>query len=558
MKPPYYLRSLYVLVLLSVVCYYDSIAQNNALYWVSFHNKDATTYTLTQAQDFLTPKSIARKNQRGAVIDSLDMPVCEAYIDTVVGITNGTLRMSSKWMNGIAISTSDTASMASVRALPFVKETTLISRWNGAWPYSTRNGSAYTPTQLPDTFLAPVAFDESYYNAGWQQIHLCEGAFLHENAWDGQGVTIAVIDAGFDGLYSATALQTIRDEQRIEDAFAFLTRDTHITASGDHGLKVLSILAANTPHVFVGTAPKASYLLYSVDDEATESYIEVYAFVAAMERADSMGADIISSSLGYTTFDEASFDFDTSAMDGLSNPLTAMVNLAVDKGMLVIQSAGNMGNSSWKYLMYPADAQKALTVGSVNNQKMIATSSGIGRAGIDKPDVVAMGVGARAINNNNSVTVVNGTSFATPIISGLAACLWQAHPEWSIAKMLQTIKNSGHLGPNATQDRYGYGVPNFRRAFNEEVTTPEYKELLIEQIKVYPNPCYEALSIQSRFNTPITAIDIYNVWGQKVAALRPQTPHYPIQINTAMLPSGTYYLQVQSKHGSSNATFQKL
>lgn len=548
------LRHAAVLMISGLLCGSGSMlsAQTVDVLWVSFTDKAGTPYTLSNPRDFLTQAAIDRRLRFGITTDSTDLPVNESYISNTATVSNGTPWLASRWLNGVLLQTADSSVAAQIRALPYVADCQWVTRFSNGWPYI----KAQAP-QVPGdvTPAQPVSMDATYYGGGWNQIHTCEGEFLHERGYEGQGMLIAVIDAGFSGLYNNSYFEHLVSEGRIADRYSFLRNDTFITQDGDHGLRVLSVMAGYRPDAFVGTAPKARYALYQTDHQNTESFVEVYAWIAALERADSIGADIVNNSLGYSIFDESVHNFTTATLDGHSNLLSRMANTGASKGMLIVSSAGNEGNRPWKHILFPSDGDSVLAVGNTDAGKHIHYTSGKGPAGLSKPDVVAMGTNARVINRISSIAPGNGASFATPVVSGLAACFWQLDRNRHPAEIRSLIRQYGHLGVNDSMQLYGYGVPDFKRMAQPYVSIKETAPAAA--ITVYPNPSPGTITV-SASGERIIRYQVINMTGKVLLQETLVPGRTTAEPDVSNLAPGIYTLLVYTDKAVSSSLFTRL
>lgn len=548
-----YHKLLIAILLLMPALTLDLSAQQYDVLWVTFNDKSTTPFSIGQPQNFLSDRALARRNHQQIPIDSLDIPVCDTYISDVVQVSNGEIHLHSRWLNGILIKVSDSSIAQQIRQLTFVESCIFITRFATGWPYISTpyipqpNTSASIPT--------PVSFEEQYYGSAWQQIHLCEGEFLHRNELLGTDILIAVLDAGFSGLYNNSYLDSLLLHNNIIDRYSFLRNDTNIAQGSDHGLKVLSIMAGHAPNKYVGTAPRAQYALYQTDHAGSESYLEVFTWIAALERADSIGADIVNNSLGYTTFDEAAFNFALSEMDGHSNIITQVANIGATKGMLIVNSAGNYGNTLWQHVTFPADAQKCLTVGNVNTDGYIHHTSGKGLDSLYKPDITALGTGTRYINENNSISIGSGNSFSTPIISGLSACYWQLNKSWTPELIIEKLKTSAHLGINDSMIYYGYGIPNFRIMSQEYINihNPAVKDR--SSLTVFPNPAQQRCTISS--SIPFYKYLVYDVLGRLQQENILKKASLTASIDLSDFPKGMYIIMTYTDNGLLKIKFTK-
>lgn len=510
---------------------------------IYFKDKNATTFHLSQPEDFLSERAIQRREKFNILIDSADLPVCQSYIDSVLSITSGQWHCQSKWQNTIVVFLNDTSTILPLDSLAFFKTAKLVA----VYP----NG---LPKAAPDTFPAsahkPTGFDTNYYAAAWDQINLCKGQYLHEQGQTGKGIVIALIDAGYYGIDNSPVFDSLLNSGRLIDRWNFV-EDTLIgNQEGGHGTEVLSCIAGYLPNTFVGTAPQASIALYTSEDLQSEQPIEEDNWTAAAERADSLGTDMITTSLGYNTFDPPFPDETFNHFDGHSTFIAQAANFAAAKGIFVVASVGNEGNNSWHYMLTPGDADSALTIGAVNNQNIAPAFSGWGpnAANIIKPDVVAMGVGNSVVNLTGNIQSANGTSLATPVIAGLAACLMQADTlaaPWVLKALIRSVSDL-YTHPDSQK---GYGLPDFALAY-QKMTKIEQGMSPKSQLhfKLYPNPVSARLvhiRFSQKYSTPLI-IRLYDMTGKVVWHSQKQnnaSENYDLSLPD--LTTGNYRLSIQ-------------
>lgn len=427
--------------------------QDTLKYRISLADKAATTYSLKQPERFLSAKAIERRKRQNLTIDSTDLPVCERYVDRIrrEGVT---VVARGKWENFVTVSCNDTATIARIATLPFVRRTERVWKISGKdeFPASQRDTLSNSTVYRPDTI----------YGTGDRQIRMNNGDKLHAAGFRGEGMSIAVIDAGFHNVDRIAAMQNIR----IAGTKDFVFPSSDIYAESSHGTGVLSCLAMNQPGVMIGTAPEATYWLLRSEDEHTEHLVEQDYWAAAVEFADSLGVDVVNTSLGYYAFDDAACNYEYRQLDGRHSLISRQASRLADKGMLLVCSAGNSGAGVWKKITPPADAENVLTVGAVDLNGLLAPFSSIGNTADNrlKPDVVTLGQGVEIIRTNGNQGKANGTSFSSPIICGLAACLWQACPQLTVRELIELIRRSGNRA-NHPDNIYGYGVPDMWQAY---------------------------------------------------------------------------------------------
>lgn len=431
----------------------DAIAQDSLRYHIDLKDKVATEYSLKHPEKFLSSKALQRRQKQNLQVDSTDLPVPEAYIKAIRQ-TGVKVLVTSKWENFVTVSCNDTALIDKIRTLPFVKSATKVWKTPANVIASSRRDTIINDlTVNPDTI----------YGTSYGQIHVSKADLLHEAGFKGQGMTIAVIDGGFHNFDRIPAL----DNVKVLGTKDFVESDADIFAESTHGLSVLSCMATNKPGVMIGTAPEASYWLLRSEDSDSEYPIEQDYWVAAVEYADSVGVDLINTSLGYNEFDDSSMDFKLRDLNGKHSVISRAASRLADKGMILVCSAGNSGNSVWKKITPPGDADNVLTVGAIVWQTgVIASFSSVGNTqdGRVKPDVVAAGVRADVINSHGSQGKANGTSFASPIMCGMVACLWQACPTLTAKEVIDLVRQAGDRA-EFPDNIYGYGIPDMWKAY---------------------------------------------------------------------------------------------
>ncbi|MEI8279312.1 MAG: S8 family peptidase [Bacteroidota bacterium] len=490
-------RSILCLSVLLVLCSSAYALSDQYAYRITFPNKQGTVLSLSNPLSFLSQRAIDRRTHQSIAIDSTDLPVSPAYLDSVLTLVSGSvLHVTSRWLNSCVILVSDTNQVHNLWGKSFVTSIRLVGYYAGGLhnrPAIIDNNnftSSVTPAYIP---LAKTTGSATYYGSGaFVQTSMVSGDFLHDLGYKGQGMLIAIVDNGYGTIFTNPFFDSLTTSGRIVDQYDFVLHTSTINTLYTHGLECLSQLAANIPGQFVGSAPYANYALYVTEIETSEQRMELDNMVAGAERADSAGADIITSSLGYDTFDTPSDNFVFANFDGVTTIVAQAANMATKKGMLFITSAGNEGGNTWNNILTPGDADSALTIGSVDAATIIATSSGWGpNAALQrKPDVCALGHEATIIANNGVVTTGDGTSYSTPQIAGWAACLWQASPS-ATPYMLRTAINKSADHYATPDDHRGYGVPNFHTA---------YTSLGIKDTPVYPTNTWIVL----KNNNPIT------------------------------------------------------
>jgi hypothetical protein len=456
------------LLLLLLLRFTDDVCAQYSKHVIFFTDKNETSFSLSNPSAYLSAKSISRKTRYQVPIDSNDLPVVQRYVDSVRLAGAVTILGRSRWLNAVIIQTTDGVALQKINSFPFVKKRDSVA-------FKTGSIILPQPAKLPRINpLGPLNYartsqttaDTFNYGASSNQIKIHKGEFLHNIGARGQTMSIAFLDAGFTGFQTNRFFDSARNRNQILGTWDFVSGNSNVNEDHPHGLNCFSIVAAYIPGTFIGSCPEASYYLLRTEDAPTEQIIEEYNWVLGAEYADSAGADLISSSLGYTTFDNPVYDHSYADMNGNTTVISRMADLAAKKGILVVNSAGNDGSGSWRYIGAPADGDSVLSVGAVNNSGIIASFSSYGPTsdGQIKPDVVSVGVATVLSNTSGNTTTGNGTSFSCPNMAGLAACLWQLFPEFNNWKIITTLRQSADRF-NTPHEQYGYGLPNMKKAF---------------------------------------------------------------------------------------------
>ena len=447
-----------------------SATQAQTRYIIKFKDKGTNPFSIANPSQYLAQRAIQRRIRYGIAIDSLDLPVTPRYIDSIRLAGVVTILNASKWLNQVTIKTTDAVALAKINSLPFVKSSMPIAaKANEVFTPVNKilDGPQNTNAEYPNLLSARVSADAINYGAAYGQIHLHLGEFLHNHGFKGEGMQVAVLDAGFFRYQNLPTFDSIKINNQILNTYDFVANESSVNEDDSHGMNCLSTIAANLPGTFVGTAPKAIFCLYRTEDVASETRIEEHNLAAGYERADSIGVDVCTVSLGYTTFDFPSQNYTYADMNGNTTMSAIASDIAAKKGMLPVIAAGNEGTSAWRYIATPADADSVMTVGAVDTLGNVGNFSSFGPTsdGRIKPNVAATGVRAVVASPSTGLPVYsNGTSFAAPNIAGLTTCLWQAFPEYNNMAILDAMQraSSRFTTPN---DRIGYGIPDMKKAF---------------------------------------------------------------------------------------------
>ena len=489
-------------------------------YRVTFKDKNGTL-SFADSLQFLSQKALQRRAFQGIPLDSTDLPVVQAYIDTVMQTANALrLHAVSKWFNHVVIICSDSMKRVNLEALPMVASVKLVARF-GNGVFKPAPDTKKFPEVEPITTLNKTTGNSAYYGLSYQQVDLIEADCLHDLGFRGDSMDIAVFDINFRYTNTCIAFDSLRQQQRIKDTFNFCRDTAWVFNPGipsSHGMNVLGCMAANWPGTYVGTAPNANFFLYITEDNLVEQPIEEDNWLAAAERSDSAGVYIINSSLGYNQFDNvlSSSNYTYANMNGQVSLIARAANKAVSKGIFVVNAQGNEGFSAWHYLLTPADGDSVYAVGMVDGSG-IWGGSGYGPTsdGRTKPDGMALGKGAGLIGDNCQVGFANGSSFATPIMSGAIACLWQSVPTLPVWKLRNIIRMSSDRYNNVN-NTHGYGIPNFCTAYGIATGTSDVLSI-DHRYAFFPNPSTASFTIKAYDGAdPMYAVRIYDASGRLV------------------------------------------
>lgn len=527
-------------------------AQTGNRYWIAFTDKNNSPYSLNNPAAYLSQRAIQRRTNQGIAIDSSDLPVNRRYLDSLMA-KGATVRHTSKWLNGATVEVPNLQVLADIQALPFVR----ASRKTGRISYQRHviedKFGSYTHAS---PMMRIDRLTNADYGASYNQIRLHNGDVLHNLGYRGEGMRIAVFDAGFINVNVLSCFDSLFSQNRIVDTYDFVDLNTNPYVFDSHGTYVLGCMAGVIPGELIGTAPRAQYMLYRTENNVagSENQIEEDNWVAAAERADSAGADVFNTSLSYTTFDDPSMNYSYADMNGNTARITRASDMAAKKGILVVASAGNYGGGGWTYIGAPADGDSVLSVGATNaeGQRIGFSSLGPTSDGRIKPEVMAQGSAAVSCAlNGQGITFVSGTSFSGPIMAGLATILWQAHPTRTNMQIFEALKQSGsnRLTPN---NQLGWGLPDLQLALNS-LSARDISA--VEQLKVYPNPFSDRLQIQ--FEQKISSINTLNlrdlqgriVYSENMGRVPSGMQGMQLTLPETLVP-GMYLLEISNEYNT--------
>ncbi|WP_227687137.1 S8 family peptidase [Spirosoma arboris] len=525
------------LVLLLLLSQLNGFSQVTRKYLVLLRDKANTPYSVSKPEQFLSQRSILRRQKQNIAVLERDLPVNPTYI-TQLQQAGAKIWFPSRWMNAVLVEADD-ATIAAIQKLAFVKGLEFGRSLANARVSATEAPPAVSYTA--DSFGKFGTVDAPLnYGTSQDQVTQLGADKMHQQGYHGEGMLIGLLDAGFLNANKVPYLKPVFDENRVLATYDFVKKETSVYEDDSHGLSCLSTIAATADNQLYGTAYKASFILLRTEDANSEKQIEEANWLLGAEYADSAGVDVISSSLGYTQFDDASTNYTYQNMDGKTALCSRAAQIATETGMVVVVAAGNEGSSSWHYISAPSDAASVLAVAAVTQAGIRASFSSFGPSadGRVKPDLAARGQGTVIGIPNGLIATGNGTSFATPLLAGLATGFWQSHPRLTAAQVTEALRRSGSQF-GAPDDQLGYGIPNFERA---STLADSFGQLL-----VYPNPFSDAQSLDVQWgeieaNVPLDAT-LINTAGRIIWQNRYTSPGLAAFVLPNLnLSAGVYFM----------------
>ena len=531
-----------ILLLISLFTVFNFHAQTQDA-WIYFKDKPDASYYYSHPLEMLSQRALDRRTDQGIALDSKDVPLYPDYVNQIKNATGISIVAKSKWLNclhirGLQSDIQNLVSYSFVESIDFLDNT-----------LNERVSAVQKTVKNQDKLAVTTDF---VYGSAANQIQMLHGDFLHQNNYTGSGMQIAIMDGGFPGVDVLGGFSRLRTNNQILGTYNFVDRQEDVYLRHYHGTYVLSTIGGYIENQYVGTAPDASFYLFITEDSSQEHPYEESLWVEAAEKADSLGVDVLSTSLGYSQFDTSAYNYTYADMDGQTTFISRGAKIAFTRGMLVVNSAGNEGDDAWYYIIAPADAPSVLSIGAVDLNGNIANFSSWGPTSDNrlKPDVCAKGANAAVINTSNQIVGAYGTSFSCPILAGTATCFWQAFPDKTNAEIVQAIKESANRYTNPDY-HYGYGIPNFETAFNS-LKTNDFVE---NSFVLYPNPVEnnEVISIRLNDLTSNALLKITDVSGKII--VQEAIPTSDFQYRITHFTPGIYLLSIQSDKG---LTTQKL
>lgn len=512
-------------------------------YLVLLKDKNGSTYSTDKPEAFLSKRAIERRTRQRLAILPRDLPVNENYV-AQIRQTGAKVWYTSRWLNAVLVE-AKAPQLDAVKALPFYRGLEFGRALSGARVSAERQINQKFGTEALD------------YGASQSQIQMLGVDKMHDQGFRGEGMLVGILDGGFQNSDKNTALSPLFTDKRVLSTFDFVKKETSVYEDDSHGNNVFSIMASFREGFLVGPAYRASYVLLRTEDVASETRLEEANWLFAAEYADSIGVDIINSSLGYNQFDNPDDDYTYADMNGRTTLITRAADWAAAVGMVAVISAGNEGNKPWRFIAAPADADSILAVGAVASNRTLGAFSSLGPSadGRIKPDVCAQGVSTVLSNQSSSVVTGNGTSYSSPLIAGLVAGFWQAFPQLTALQVIDCLRKAGHIytTPNA---QFGYGIPTFDKA--AEVARREYLVTSItDEIPlptsssvVFPNPFSQLLNLRvsAQLVGQLVEINLTDLTGRSYGQSQFRGTSNAFALNlAASLPTGLYFLQITSR-----------
>lgn len=519
-------------------------------YLITFRDKAASPYSVDKPEAFLSARSIERRQRQGIALTQRDLPPNPTYVQGLRQ-AGATVWYTSRWVNGALVEATP-AQLDQLRQLPYVagfESNGPLNALRGERTVKRGVKALNTPASVSENPASPFHGQAAPLNYGYSmpQVSLIGADSMHARGFRGEGMLIGVIDNGFLNVNKLPLFKPLFDENRVVATYDFVNRKTDVYDRGSHGTGVLSTLAGYREGYLIGTAFKAQFALIHTEDDSGEKLQEEAFWLFGAEFADSVGVDVINSSLGYTTFDDANTNHTYADLTGGKTLITRAADWAAATGIVVVVAAGNEGNDSWKYLSAPADADSVIAVGATDRNGLPAGFSSYGPSadGRVKPDLAAMGSGVVEGDPSGAIGVGSGTSFASPILAGLVAGFWQAHPYLSSFQVIDALKQSAsqYTKPD---NRLGYGIPNFVRA------AAWVSQTIGGGMRLFPNPSSGTESIRvelpsdfdptSQFQARLTDLRGAALWS---GTLTGRSFILPLD----SLPAGLYILRLEGPTG---------
>ncbi len=513
-------------------------------YLVKFKDKNNTPFSIDNPIVYLSQRAIDRRLKQNIKITEHDFPPNPAYV-AELKTAGASVLGYSKWMNAALISLPE-SKLQDILKLPN------IAGLVGGFSRGLESGGSPIGTAQNGT----KKLDNYFYDPGTSanQLNMLEADIMHAQGFTGKNILIGILDSGFSNANNLDVFKHIFDEKRVIDTYNFVNKGNSVYLEHSHGTNVLSCIGANLEGKMIGTAPDASFVLYVTENVRSETRQEEVNWLLGAERADSVGVDVINSSLGYSTFDFPEMNYNYTMLDGNQAICTQAADWAASKGIIVVVSAGNEGNNSWKYISTPADADSVIAVAAVDANEKYAFFSSIGPSADNqiKPEIAAKGQLTTVAFPQNSVGASNGTSFSSPLIAGFMAGLKQAFPDLTAIELREILLKSGSQA-DLPDNKLGYGVPSFTKAY----ALAEINNLLKNAEKkliVFPNPLEKTDVLKVYLNIenmeqPVN-LSISDATGRVIFERQYAEKFIEVPTKAFGHPTGLYFVKVYNEHFS--------
>ncbi|MCP9746858.1 S8 family peptidase [Lacihabitans sp. CS3-21] len=527
-----------------------SFVNSQNRYFVYLKDKSNSTFSISAPEKFLSKRSIDRRKNQNIAINSLDIPVNLNYINQLK-TAGAKIIGTSKWLNAVLIETNPEI-LAKISKLDFVK--------NIDGNQDIRGAKVATISKMTGTIDKFGSYEEFNYGNSLNQIQQLGVEEMHKKGFTGKGVLVAVFDAGFDKAQTMDAFKHLFSAKKIVKTYDFVSNDTTVFESHWHGTAAMSCIGAKLNAQLVGTAPDADFALYKTEDVGSETRIEEVYWLFAAENADSLGVDVINSSLGYYSFDNPSTDYKFEDLNGDKTISARAADYAVARGIIVVNSAGNEGNNSWNHIVTPADADSVISVGAVDaiGNTVGFSSPGPNAKNTLKPEVSARGSQTTVAISNPNASSSSGTSFSSPLIAGMVASLKQQFPQYSAMKIRELLIKSASKY-ETPDNKIGYGIPSYKR-FVELAQNLLAIENYSEETVIFPNPINNEQAIKIKINgieiSDNQHIEVFDLNGRRIFENTITMDEF--RTNLSKFGSGTYSIKVQVADKMHTKRFIKL
>lgn len=536
------MRKFYIFILLWATT--AGFSQQDA--WVYFNAKPSFQSYVDAPLKMLSQRALDRRSSQNILLDFKDVPVEASYSTQVKATTGITVMAKSKWLNALHVR----GTQAKIHDLALLS---FVSKVDFADKSLNQIGKIAKSSKVKQGNKTKKTKVDYAYGSSSNQIQMLNGQVMHQQNYTGSGKVIAIMDAGFPGVNTTQPFQKLRTNDQILGGYNFVLRNPDFYTGVSHGTSVLSAMGGYKENSLVGTAPDASYYLFITEDDTSENPVEESLWVEAAEKADSLGVDIINTSLGYFDFDNEAYNHTYSEMNGTTAFMSRGAEIAFSRGMILVTSAGNSGGTSDPHVAVPADAVSVIAVGAVNSAEIVTSFSSVGPSsdGRIKPDIMAQGQAAVVSDAAGNIVTANGTSFSGPIMAGMVACLWQAFPQKTNQQIKELVLQSSDkfLTPN---NQYGYGIPDFGLIVRNQLSTETFSK---DDFIIYPNPTTDSISVSLPTKFESGTVFIYTILGQKILEQK-VTPQSAV-ISLKALNQGMYLYKLESDNFSTSGKIIK-